>query len=120
MTDTISTIDLSAKTAIYLLLDQAGGVRVIEGMQGEALLFALKRAGVSLPAICGGKGACGTCRIHVSPAWRPRLAEPAKREARLLQHTGAREGDRLSCRILLEADLSGLGLQTCANQGDAQ
>jgi len=103
---------------VALLLDQASA---IEGVEGEALLFALKRAGVALPAVCGGKGACGTCRIHIAPQWRSRLAEPAKQEARLLKFTGAGEGDRLSCRILLTADLSGLELQACTeNNGDRQ
>ncbi len=103
---------------IELFLDQAGAM---EGVQGEALLFALKRAGVALPAVCGGKGACGTCRIHIAPQWRSLIAEPARQEARLLKFTGAGEGDRLSCRILLTADLSGLELKTCAeNEGDRQ
>lgn len=107
-------------TAVALVLHEAGAFRVIEGIEGEALLFALKRAGASLPAICGGKGACGTCRIHVAAAWRERLIEPARREARLLQHLGAGEGDRLSCQIPLGLELAGLELHTCANQGDAQ
>lgn len=125
MTDAVSTLGapepaVVSGTAVAVVLSEAGALRAIEGIEGEALLFALKRAGVPLPAICGGKGACGTCRIHVAPAWRERLVEPAKREARLLLHLGAGEGDRLSCRIPLGLELAGLELHTCANQGDAQ
>jgi CDP-4-dehydro-6-deoxyglucose reductase len=112
---------VAAGAPIALFLDRPSRTCAIEGVEGEALLFALKRAGVALPAVCGGKGACGTCRIHVLPPWRSRIAEPARREARLLDYIGAGEGDRLSCRILLTADLDGLELQTCADsQGDAQ
>ena len=107
--------------AIELHLKETGGPREIRGVEGEALVFALKRANVALLAVCGGKGACGTCRIHIAPAWRSLLSKPAKREARLLQHTGADEGDRLACQIRLSAGLGGLELQTCAgNKGDAQ
>ena len=91
------------------------------GIEGEALLFALKRAGAPLQAVCGGKGACGTCRVHVPLKWRPRTGGPSRREARLLQYLGAAEGDRLSCQIQLTADLNGLELQLCADsKGDAQ
>ncbi|MBV9509062.1 MAG: (2Fe-2S)-binding protein [Caulobacteraceae bacterium] len=106
-----------APAMIGLHLDGA----LVSGARGEALLFALKRAGAPLPAICGGKGACGTCRIHVAAAWRARTGEPGKREARLLHYLGAGEGDRLSCQIPLTAALDGLELQTCADsKGDAQ
>jgi CDP-4-dehydro-6-deoxyglucose reductase len=96
---------------VGIVLNDADGPQAIRGVEGEALLFALKRARVDLPAICGGKGACGTCCIHVAPQWRSRLPEPGKREARLLQFIGAEKGDRLSCQILLAAHLDGLELQ---------
>jgi CDP-4-dehydro-6-deoxyglucose reductase len=106
---------------VTVLLDQDGAPRAVEGAVGETLLTALKRAAAPLQAVCGGKGACGTCRIVVSPEWRARTGEAAKREARLLQYLGAGEGDRLSCQIQLTAALDGLELQTCAdNKGDAQ
>jgi CDP-4-dehydro-6-deoxyglucose reductase len=95
--------------------------RAVRGLEGEALLFALKRAGADLAAVCGGKGACGTCGVSIAPRWRSRLPEPTRREARLLNFIGAEDGERLSCRIPLTADLDGLEMQTCANtKGDAQ
>ena len=110
-----------AGAPVPLFFDQPYRSDPIIGVEGEALLLALKRAGVALQAVCGGNGACGTCRVHVPPAWRSRIPAPAKREARLLDYVGADEGDRLSCRILLTADLGGLELQPCAeNKGDAQ
>ena len=39
---------------------------------GENLLSALRRAGDSLPASCGGRGRCGKCRVPVNGV--PRLA----------------------------------------------
>ena len=89
--------------------------RAAEGSDGEALVFALRRAGVPLQAVCGGNGACGTCVIHVPPEWRNRAGEPSQREARLLRFLGAGEGDRLSCQIRLGADLNGLEVQIRTN-----
>ena len=39
---------------------------------GATLLSALRRAGYSIPAACGGKGRCGKCRVKVNGV--PRLA----------------------------------------------
>lgn len=39
---------------------------------GETLLSALRSAGFSIPAACGGRGKCGKCRVTVNGA--PRLA----------------------------------------------
>ncbi len=55
-------------------------IRVVAGetavtlqiQEGETLLAALRRAGYSIPAACGGKGRCGKCRIPVNSV--PRLA----------------------------------------------
>jgi CDP-4-dehydro-6-deoxyglucose reductase len=106
---------------IDVILNGPDGPKAIAAIEGEPLLFPLKRAGLELPAVCGGNGACGTCRVHVAPAWRPRIAAPTRREARLLQFLGSSDGDRLSCRIPLTAALSGLEICACAdNEGDAQ
>jgi CDP-4-dehydro-6-deoxyglucose reductase len=110
----------AAEGPINLFLDRTIRPCAIAGVAGEALLFALKRAGVPLQAICGGQGACGTCVVHVPPAWRTRTGQPARREERLLRYLGAGDGDRLSCQIPLTADLDGLELQTrVKNQGDS-
>ncbi|HXJ21102.1 MAG TPA: flavin reductase family protein [Polyangia bacterium] len=98
---------------INLYLDRTVRPCAIPGVAGEALMFALKRSGVPLPAVCGGQGACGTCLVHVAPAWRKRTGQPARREERLLRYLGVGEGDRLSCQIPLTADLDGLELHTC-------
>ena len=109
-----------ATGGVDLVLHGPEGPESVRGAEGEALLFALKRAGLPLQAICGGKGACGTCRVQIAPAWRTRLEEPARREARLLAFVGAAEGDRLSCRISLTPAFNGLEIHPCAdNEGDA-
>jgi ferredoxin len=91
----------------------AGQVRAIEAYESESLMIALKRAGLGLLAVCGGKGACGTCKVAFPPEWASRLSAPEKRELRLLTHIKAGDGERLSCRISLTAELNGLEVDAC-------
>jgi ferredoxin len=91
----------------------AGQPRAVEAYQGEPLIRALKRAGLPLLAVCGGQGACGTCKVAFPPEWLDRLEPPGKRELRLLHHIKAVEGERLSCRITLSAELDGLEVDAC-------
>ena len=50
---------------------QCGGKTCTAAVQdGETLLSALRRAGFSLPAACGGRGRCGKCRVLVNGASR--------------------------------------------------
>jgi 2Fe-2S ferredoxin len=106
-----ATPDAPCRVAVTLW--DGGLPRAIEAFEGEALMPALKRAGLPLLAVCGGKGACGTCRVAFPPAWGARLAPPEKRELRLLAHLKAREGERLSCRITLSGALDGLEVEAC-------
>jgi ferredoxin len=98
---------------VAVTLWEAGHARQVEAHQGECLMVALKRAGLGLLAVCGGKGACGTCRVAFPPQWLERLALPEKRELRLLAHLKAGPDERLSCRILLTAALEGLEVDAC-------
>lgn len=102
-----------AALPVAVTLWEAGQARTIEAYQGEALMIALKRAGLGLLAVCGGKGACGTCRVCFPPEWAARLLPPQKRELRLLTHLKAGPGERLSCQIILAAALDGLQVDAC-------
>ncbi len=107
--------------SVTLILNGQDGVIAVDGRAGEPLLLALKRANLPLQAVCGGKGACGTCRVNICPSWRDGLPAPTKREARLLQYLAAGEGDRLSCAIVLSSALNGLELQiSVENEGELQ
>ena len=98
---------------VAITLWEAGQCRDIEAYEGESLMVALKRGGLGLLAVCGGKGACGTCKVAFAPEWAGRLSEAEKRELRLLGHIKADEGERLSCRITLSEELNGLEVDAC-------
>jgi ferredoxin len=87
-------------------------LRQLEGEDGESLYSALRRAGLPLLSVCGGRASCGACRIQVTPAWRARLPPALETERQLLAVLpGRREGDRLSCQVRLAAELDGLTIR---------
>jgi ferredoxin len=98
---------------LAVTLWEAGQPRAVEAFTGESLMLALKRAGLPLLAVCGGKGACGTCRVAFTADWAARLPAPGKRELRLLAHLKAGADERLSCQIPLTAELNGLEVDAC-------
>ena len=80
----------------------------LQAAEGDTLVVVLKKAGVPLPAVCGFKGVCGTCKISLMRDWADKLPPPQKREQRLLAHLKAVPGERLSCQITLTAGLDGI------------
>ncbi len=104
---------VSRRAPVAITLFDCGVPKGIEAYEGESLMIALKRAGIPLLAVCGGKGACGTCKVAFPAEWASRLNEPEKRELRLLTHIKAQDGERLSCRIALTTELNGLEVDAC-------
>ena len=78
---------------------------------GETLLSALRRAGYSIPAACGGKGRCGKCRVKVNGV--PRLACKTKaQDGDWIDLPETMRGVILTDTLTLpkvQADRSGLG-----------
>lgn len=103
---------------LRLTVGSSLGDATVEARAGETLLSALARHGMPIGSVCGGNGACGTCRVRILPAWRDRLPAIARPEQRLLAFIGASAGDRLACRIPLTADLDGLEIDLCPREGD--
>ena len=68
---------------LTIRLGEAGSASV-KAECGETLLAALMRAETGIRHICGGRCACGTCRIAIAPDWIGRLPAPSRNEARLL------------------------------------
>ncbi len=76
--------------------------RTVEVAPGTSLLEAIRRAGVQIESICGGKGECGKCRVILEGGgWTERSA--ARR-----RHLTPREveaGYRLACEVTVSGDL---------------
>jgi ferredoxin len=100
-----------ASLVLTVGLDEASGTRVNAGC-GETLLAALLRAETGIRHICGGRCACGTCRIALEPDWLERLPAPSRNEARLLGVLpGASPSHRLACQITLDEQTDGLAFR---------
>ena len=59
---------------------------------------------------CGGVLSCATCHVNVDPAWSANLPAAVSDELAMLDFTAAerRESSRLSCQIIMSAELDGL------------
>jgi ferredoxin len=97
-----------SRSAIAIVLWNDRRKLILQAAVGDTLVVILKNAGVPLPAVCGGKGVCGTCKISLMREWADKLPPPQKREQRLLAHLKAVPGERLSCQITLTAELDGI------------
>lgn len=67
---------------------------------------------------CGGVAACGTCHVHVDPAWIERTgpANPGIEREMLALSDVRSANSRLACQIKMSDDLDGLVLHMPADQ----
>jgi adenylate cyclase len=72
---------------------------------GATILDASRRLGVPHASVCGGRGRCSTCRVHIS-AGRESLPAPAPEETRVLMRVGASDATRLACQLRPTHDVS--------------
>lgn len=76
-------------------------------------------AGVTgIAADCGGLLTCATCHVMVQQPFTDRLPAPDSEERAMLAFTAtpATPASRLSCQIILNADLDGLTVELPASQ----
>lgn len=97
-----------------------GGERVeAEGADGLPLLEVAQAAGMPLEGTCEGQMACSTCHVIVAPDWFERLDPATEEEEDMLDlAAGACRTSRLSCQIVLSADLDGLEVRVPADSHD--
>jgi len=72
---------------------------------GMSVLEALRAARISHASVCGGRGRCSTCRIHID-AGAENLPAPHDEELRVLRRIAAPSSVRLACQLRPVTDLS--------------
>ena len=88
--------------AIVTVIAAEHANRKINVPAGTSLLRALQSAGVYVPAICGGRGSCGKCRIRVSAGPLPAAAE----DEGYFSRAELNSGWRLACTAFPAKDLT--------------
>ena len=79
--------------------------RTLSAPVGQTILETLRAAGVLHAAVCGGRGRCTTCRVHVGEATR-HLPAPSELESAALARIGAAPEVRLACQTRPRRELS--------------
>ena len=94
---------------------------VADGAEGQRLLELGQNAGMPLEGTCEGQMACSTCHVIVAPDWFDRLPAAVDDEEDMLDlAAGVSRTSRLSCQIVLTADLDGLEVRIPTEARDMQ
>lgn len=104
---------LPAKVSMHILVtDFDGREHKLEALEGWRVMEIIRDWSLPIKAECGGAAACATCHVYVDPLWLARLAPPTPEETgRLDDAMAVRPNSRLSCQILMRAELDGLRVQ---------
>ncbi|MFO1169776.1 MAG: adenylate/guanylate cyclase domain-containing protein [Hyphomicrobiaceae bacterium] len=76
----------------------------VRSAPGPTLLEISRRKGIPHVSVCGGRGRCSTCRVHIDQG-SDTLGIPNPVERRTLDRIGAGAGVRLACQIRPGSDL---------------
>lgn len=100
---------MSSDTLFIYVIDQKGERHSLEALEGFRVMEIIRDWGLNIKAECGGACACGTCHVYVTPEWADKLFAPQDEEQDQLDETfHVEEHSRLSCQIIMSAELNGL------------
>jgi len=97
----------------------SGSTREIVVDDGDRVMQAALEAGVEgIVADCGGQAMCATCHVYVAPSWLQHLPPIEQDEEEMLNETASprTEQSRLSCQLVVTAELDGLSVQVAPEQ----
>ena len=93
----------------------------VQASVGDRLLEVGQGAGMPLEGTCEGQMACSTCHVIVAREWFGRLPEASEEEEDMLDlASDVQATSRLSCQIVLTAELDGLTVQIPDDSVDVQ
>lgn len=91
--------------------DMGGTEHELDAIEGWRVMEIIRDHGLPIKAECGGCCACGTCHVYVDEAWREKLYPVRDDEEEMLDLAfGVEDNSRLSCQIIMSAELDGLKL----------
>lgn len=110
------------ETPLTLYVRLADGSRYQpEAAPGFRVMELIRAYGLPMKAECGGAGVCATCHVRIPETWSGALPPPSDDElAKLDEIPDADERSRLSCQIMMTADLDGLEIEIQSDSLDAR
>lgn len=100
------------------VIDPDGVRHSLEAIEGWRVMEVIRDNDLPIKAECGGACACATCHVYVSHDWMDKVPPASDEEIRSLDSAFVVEDNsRLSCQILVSAELDGLEV-TIAPQSD--
>lgn len=96
-----------------IVVNRDGQEQEVEGSDGLSVMEVIRDNGFDeLLALCGGCCSCATCHVYVDPAFADILPPMSEDESDLLDSSDHRDArSRLSCQLVLSADLDGLKVE---------
>jgi ferredoxin len=102
-------------------INAEGQSQMVDAEVGQDLLKVAQAAGQPLEGTCEGQMACSTCHVIVDKDWFAKLPPAVEDEEDMLDlASGARRTSRLSCQIILTAELDGLVVHIPAESRNMQ
>lgn len=103
---------------LYFIAPDASSA-CVQGKIGKSLMAVAVAGDIDgIAADCGGCLTCATCHVMVAEPFASRLPPPDSEELAMLAFTASprQVGSRLSCQIILTAELDGLTVQLPVSQ----
>ncbi len=89
--------------------DLEGKKHALEAVEGWRVMEIVRDHGFPMKAECGGACACATCHVYVAPEWLHKIAPKSTEEDYMLDEAfELKDNSRLSCQIVMSAELDGL------------
>lgn len=89
--------------------DLEGVTHEVDAVEGWRVMEIIRDHGFPIKAECGGACACATCHVYVDEKWRDKIPALRDEEDYMLDEAyDRRENSRLSCQIIMSAELDGL------------
>lgn len=89
--------------------DLEGTEHALDAVEGWRVMEIIREHGLPIKAECGGACACATCHVYVDEAWLTKIHTMSDEEEDMLDEAfELQDNSRLSCQIIMSAELDGL------------
>lgn len=96
--------------------DLEGKEHALEAVEGWRVMEIIREHGLPIKAECGGACACATCHVYIDTGWLGRISPKSEEEEYMLDDAfDLHDNSRLSCQIIMSAELDGLKLRLAKN-----